>query len=147
MLIFNNHINKVIQSLSFRLRSQLLHLNTRLPKPCQVIVALAFIHWSYHGTKRNLASWCLVLSPPALQWGAADAEIKVPSGENTEHKHSPFTAWSRSLYSLTCYAFCQGFFPCLFLPFWSIHLHFFPKHLISSVLAVANTWFLCRPAE
>ena len=30
------------------------------------------------------------------QWGAADADIKVPSGENTELKHSPFKAWSRS---------------------------------------------------
>ena len=26
------------------------------------------------------------------QWGAADAEIKVPSGENTELKRSPFQA-------------------------------------------------------
>ena len=25
------------------------------------------------------------------QWGAADAEIKVPSGENTELKRSPFS--------------------------------------------------------
>ena len=31
--------------------------------------------------------------PP--HWGAADAEIKVPSGENTELKRSPFQAWSR----------------------------------------------------
>ena len=38
------------------------------------------------------------------QWGAADAEMKVPSGENTELKHSPFKAWSRSVYSHTCYA-------------------------------------------
>ena len=37
-----------------------------------------------------------------LQWGAADAEIKVPSGENTELKCSPFHAWSRSVYSHTC---------------------------------------------
>ena len=58
------------------------------------------------------------------QWGAADAEIKVPSGENTEFKRSPFKAWSRSVYSHTCYAYCQGFLPGLFLPFWSIHLHF-----------------------
>ena len=36
----------------------------------------------------------------APQWGAADAEIKVPSGENTELKRSPFKAWSRSVYSL-----------------------------------------------
>ena len=59
------------------------------------------------------------------QWGAADAEIKVPSGENTELKRSPFHAWSRSVYSHTCYAYCQGVLPCLFLPFLSIHLHFF----------------------
>ena len=69
-------------------------------------------------------------SPPsnsraAPQWGAADAEIKVPSGENTELKRSPFIAWSRSVYSHTCYAYCQGVLPCLFLPFQSIHLHFF----------------------
>ena len=58
------------------------------------------------------------------QWGAADAEIKVPSGENTELKRPPFKAWSRSVYSHTCYAYCHGFLPCLFLPFRSIHLHF-----------------------
>ena len=62
-----------------------------------------------------------------LQQGAADAETKVPSGENTEPKHSPFKAWSRSVYNHTCYAYCQGFFPYLFLPLRSIHLHFFPK--------------------
>ena len=61
----------------------------------------------------------------APQWGAADAEIKVPSGENTELKRSPFQAWSRSVYSYTCYAYCQGVLSWLFLPFQSIHLHFF----------------------
>ena len=77
------------------------------------------------------------------QWGAADAQIEVPSDENTELKRSPFSAWRRSVY-----AYCQGFLPCLFLPFLSIHLHFFPKPLpIFPVLTVANTWFLCRPAE
>ena len=63
----------------------------------------------------------------APQWGAADAEIKVPSGENTELRRSPFKAWSRSVYSHTCYAYCQGFLPCLFLSFQPIHLHFFPN--------------------
>ena len=63
--------------------------------------------------------------PSTPQWGAADAEIKVPSGENTELKRSPFKAWSRSVYTHTCYAYCQGFLSCLFLPFLSIHLHFF----------------------
>ncbi len=75
-----------------------------------------------------LLFFCLVLLPFLTyppQWGAADAEIKVPSGENTELKRSPFQAWSRSVYSHTCYAYCQGFLPCLFLPFQSIHLHFF----------------------
>ena len=47
----------------------------------------------------------------APQWGAADAEIKVPFGENTELKLSPFKAWSRSVSSHTCYAFYQGFLP------------------------------------
>ena len=74
------------------------------------------------------------------QWGAADVEIKVPSGENTELKRSPFKAWSRSVYSHTCYAYCQGFLPSLFLPFRSIHLHFFQNlSRFFPVLAVANT--------
>ena len=68
------------------------------------------------------------------QWGAADTEIKVPSDENTELKGSLFKAWSRSVYSHTCYAYCQGVLPCLFLPFRSIHLHFF-KNL--------SRFFLC----
>ena len=58
-----------------------------------------------------------------------NAEIKVPSGENTELKRSPFKAWSRSVYSHTCYAYFQGFLPYLFIPFRSIPLHFFPKPL------------------
>ena len=69
----------------------------------------------------SLASFLAV--PP--QWGAADAKIKVPSGENTDLKRCPFKAWSRSVYSQTCYAYCQGFLPYFFLPFQSIHLHFF----------------------
>ena len=88
-------------------------------------------HWCY---------WISKLFCLAPQWGAADTEIKVSSGENTELKHSPFKAWSRSVYSHTCYTYCQGSLPCLFLPFWSIHLLFFPKPLlISPVLAVAYT--------
>ena len=39
------------------------------------------------------------------QWRAADAEIKVPSGENTELERSPFKAWSRSVCSPTCYPY------------------------------------------
>ena len=46
----------------------------------------------------------------------------------TQLKRSPFKAQSSSVYSHTCYAYCQGFLPCLlFLPFQSIHLYFFSK--------------------
>ena len=40
------------------------------------------------------------------------------------------------------------FLSCLFVHFQSIHLHFFQNLCqFFPVLAVANTWFLCRPAE
>ena len=39
-----------------------------------------------------LLSVSVIMPPPSPQWGAADAEIKVPSGEKTELKHSPFKA-------------------------------------------------------
>ena len=84
------------------------------------------------------------LSP---QWRAADAEIKVPSGENTELKSSPFKVCSRSVYSHTCqeflpslFPYCQEFLPRLLLPFRSIHLHFFQNlSQFFPVLAVATT--------
>ena len=83
-----------------------------------------------------------------LQWRASDTDIKVSFGENTELKHSPFRAWSRSVYSHTCYAYCQGFLPCLFLPFGSIHLHFSKT---SSDFFLCWLWLmhssLRRPAE
>ena len=86
--------------------------------------------------------------PCIPQWGAADAEIKVPSVEKTELKGSPFKAWSRSAYSHTCYTYCQGFLFCLFIHFRSIHLHFFQNlSRFFPVLAVANTRFLRRPAD
>ena len=43
--------------------------------------------------------WCCMMAP---QWGAADAEIKVPSDENTELKGSPFHLWGKSVYSHAC---------------------------------------------
>ena len=86
----------------------------------------------YFGRNIILCGWLeFVLCQPAQsplstpQWGAANAEIKVPSGENTELKRSPFKVWSKSVYSHTCYAHCQEFLLRLFLPFRSIHLHFF----------------------
>ena len=44
-------------------------------------------------------------------------KLNSPTGENTELKRSPFRAWSRSVHSHTCYAYCRGFLPCLILPF------------------------------
>ena len=81
-----------------------------------------------------------VFFPLETTVGSCDAEIKVPSGENTELKRSPFKVWSRSVYSHTCYAYCQECLPCLFLPFRSIHLHFFQNlSQFFPVVAVANT--------
>ena len=85
------------------------------------------------------------LSPPPAQWEAADAEIKVPFGENTELKCPPFKAWSRSVYNQTCYAYCQEFLPC----FRSIHLLFFFQNLsrFLPALAVANTGSCVSPQD
>ena len=44
---------------------------------------------------------CCIHTKSDPQWGAADAEIKVLSGENTELKRSPFKALSMSVYSLS----------------------------------------------
>ena len=86
----------------------------------------------------NLISALLVLSTvyifinvspiDLLHWGAADAEIKVPSVEDTELKCSPFKAWSRAvrllpgissllIYTLPVHssAFFQKNFPNFFL--------------------------------
>ena len=80
-------------------------------------------------------------SSSAPQWGAVDAEIKVPSDENIELKGSPFRAWSRSVYSHSCYVYCQGFLSCLFLPIRTIHQHFFSKPLHTA--CASNTRSTC----
>ena len=91
---------------------------------------------------------CLwAISGHTPQWEAADAEIKVPSGENTELKRSPFKAAVDQYIAIHATLTARDFFLAYFYPsspFTSI----FPKLLpILLVLAVANTWFLCRPAE
>ena len=115
-------------------------------RPGWVTLAVDFIslgnfHWElFIWTVVRSLSLSLSLSLSSPQWGAADAEIKVPSGENTEIKRSPFKVWSRSVYSHTCYAYCQEFLPRLFLPFRSIHLHFFQNlSQFFPVLAAAST--------
>ena len=94
----------------------------------------------------SLSPLSLSLSSPQRE--AADGEIKVPSGENTERKRSPFKVWSRSVYSLTCCAYCQRFPRCSFLSFRSIHLHFFQN---LSRFLLCWLWLIhgpcVRPAE
>ena len=68
------------------------------------------IKLSIYAVLHSLLFFLAVFLPPP-QWGAADAEIKVPSGENTELKRSPFQAWSMSVYSHACYAYCEGVLP------------------------------------
>ena len=46
------------------------------------------------------------------QWGAEDAETKVPSVENTELEGSPFKAWGRP-YMLRLLPGTSAFFPNL----------------------------------
>ena len=98
---------------------------------------------SVYRRRRQLRPRLTVFDPPWLTLfgsvpllGAADAESEVPSVENTEPKGSPFKAWSRSVYSHTCYAYCQGFLACLILSFRSIHLLFF-------FLQKLSQFFLC----
>ena len=61
-------------------------------------------------------------------WGAADAEIKVPSGQNTELRRSPFKAWSRSVYiAIHATLTARNFFLIYTIPVHSPA--FFPKPL------------------
>ena len=48
-----------------------------------------------HPACRRQRQMCIRDSLFSPQWGAADAEVKVPSGENTELKRSPFKVWGR----------------------------------------------------
>ena len=49
--------------------------------------------------RRQVCTFVLLQKAMQMQGGAADTEIKVPSGENTEFKRSPFKVWSRSEYN------------------------------------------------
>ena len=60
----------------------------------------------------NQCALTTFVCPDTPHRGAADADIKVPSVEKPELEGFPFKAWCRSVYSHTCYAYCQGFLPC-----------------------------------
>ena len=82
------------------------------------------------------------------QWGAADAEIEVPSGENTELKRSPFKPGVGQYIAIHATLTVGGFFLAYLYPSGPFTC-IFPNlsQFLSPVLAVAYTWFLCRPAE
>ena len=112
-----------------------------------------------------------------LQWGAADAEIQVPFAENPQKSKVPSSTLPRngelrkqkvkshlvSTWSLNVLPSKPGvgqqiaihatltardFFLAYFYPSGPFTCICFPKALpVSPVLAVADTWFLCRPAE
>ena len=82
----------------------------------------------------------------APQWGAADVEIKVPFGENKELKVLPLKP--RVGQYIAIHATLPGISSLLICTLPVHSPAFVPKPLpISPVLAVATTWFLCRPAE
>ena len=86
-----------------------------------------------------------MLSSP--QWGAADAEIKVPSGENTELKFLPLKPGVGQYVAIHATLTARDFFLAYFYPSGPFTF-IYPKPLpIFPVLAVAYTWFLCRSAE
>ena len=84
------------------------------------------------------------------QWGAADAEIKVPSVENTELKGFPFHAWSRSVYSRTSY-FLLPWISSLLISTLPVHSPaFLKKNNLSQLfhlLAVANIGSCVGPQD
>ena len=82
-------------------------------KTCPTLLRFPAISWSFTSMKP--------------QWGAADAEIKVPSGENRELKRSPFKTWSRSVYSHSYYLTARDFFLAYFYPTGPFTCVFFKK--------------------
>ena len=56
-------------------------------------------------------------------WVPCSGELQTQKLKS--HLNGPsFKARSGSVYSHICYNYCQGFLPCYFIPFRSIHLHF-----------------------
>ena len=96
-------------------------------------IVLRLSGWSGAENQVTKLETCSYSTTP--QWGTADAEIKIPSIDS-----SLFEGLSGSVYSPTCYAYCQGFLPCKVLLFRSIYLHLFQNLFwVFPVLALAST--------
>ena len=66
-------------------------------------VLLVFVCEMYFSVPCSLAYLVLIcLCVPAVVYYGTDAEIKVPSVENSELTSSPIKAWSRSEYNHAC---------------------------------------------
>ena len=89
------------------------HSIVSLNLPHVALTNLCIYGWtgSYNGVKKVTCINNMNCILRHISW-PQNAEIKVLSAENTELKGSPFKAWSRSVYSHTCYANCQWFLPC-----------------------------------
>ena len=86
--------------------------------------AMGFVNWA-HLQRYYGDNWC-----GTVKWWE----------KNLHLQDSPFKAQDRSVNSHSCYAYCQEFLPCLFLPFQSVHRHFFQNlSWYFPALAVANT--------
>ena len=84
---------------------------------CSTITEERGVSWNWqHPSRTGPSRWwrCNHRSHDSLQQDLA--EIKVPSVGDTELEGSPFKIWGRSVYSHTCYAYCQGFLPANFYP-------------------------------
>ena len=64
-----------------------------------------------------------------LQWGAPDAEIKVPSGENTELKRSPLKPGVGEYIAMHATFTARDFLPAYFYPSGPLTC-IFPKPLL-----------------
>ena len=116
---------------------------------CRWLLLMLWLHWTRPSsadpsTERHTA--VLSRKPGALrphkppQWGAVDAEIKVPSGENTELKRSPLKPGSGQYIAIHATLTARDFFLAYFYPsgpITCIFSKFFPDFF--PVLAVANT--------
>ena len=102
---------------------------------------------SFHSQHLSVLSVLQLLPPP---WGAADAEIKVPSVENTELKRSPLKPGVGQYIAIHATLTARDFFLANF--YFPVHSPALfsktsPELLLFFCVSCDYHWFLCRPAE
>ena len=92
---------------------------------------LSYDFCSFHPSRDVIQMWTRLVSLTVLPTILRSRELRTQKlkshlvGTQSLNVLPLKLASSRSVYSHTCYAYRQEFLPCLFLPFRSIHLHFF----------------------